>query len=78
MKAEIIKKNGDLELCFLTAQIDPPQLLKAVPRTLWPSFLIGKSSARGRGIGKQSMIWCEELAKEKNCKRVEIGGSSLF
>ena len=60
-------------VCFLTAQLDPLQLLKKVPGTFWPSFLVGESSARGRGIGKQSMIWCEELAKEMNCKRVEIG-----
>ncbi len=60
-------------VCFLTAQIDPRHLLRQVPGTFWPSILIGEKSARGRGIGKQAMIWCEELALEMNCKRIEIG-----
>lgn len=60
-------------VCFLTAQIDPRQLLRHVPGTFWPSLLIGEKSARGRGIGKQAMLWLEEIAGEMGCKRIEIG-----
>lgn len=60
-------------VCFLSAQIDPRQLLRHVPGTFWPSLLIGDKAARGRGIGKQAMLWLEEIAREMGCKRIEIG-----
>lgn len=58
---------------LLTAQIDPKQLLRHIPGTFWPSILIGEAAARGKGIGRQAMIWCEELAREHTCSRIELG-----
>jgi GNAT superfamily N-acetyltransferase len=49
---------------ILTAQIDPKQLHRKIPGTFWPSILIGEAAARGKGVGRQAMIWCEELARE--------------
>ncbi|MFZ5950727.1 MAG: GNAT family N-acetyltransferase, partial [Candidatus Rifleibacteriota bacterium] len=58
---------------LLTGQIDPKQLIKHVPGTFWPSIVIGEASARGCGAGRRAMLWCEELALEKGCGRIEIG-----
>lgn len=58
---------------LLTAQLDPRQLLRQIPGTFWPSILIGEAAARGKGVGRQAMIWCEELARELGCSRIELG-----
>ncbi|MEW6710462.1 MAG: GNAT family N-acetyltransferase [Candidatus Riflebacteria bacterium] len=58
---------------LLAGQIDPKQLIKHVPGTFWPSIVIGEASARGCGAGRRAMQWCEELALEKGCGRIEIG-----
>lgn len=58
---------------LLTAQIDAQPLLRKIPGTFWPSIVIGDSGARGKGLGKQAMKWCEELARENKCQRIEIG-----
>jgi RimJ/RimL family protein N-acetyltransferase len=58
---------------LLTAQIDPRQLLRQIPGTFWPSILIGEAAVRGKGVGRQAMIWCEELAREMSCGRIELG-----
>jgi RimJ/RimL family protein N-acetyltransferase len=58
---------------LLTAQIDPEPLLRKIPGTFWPSIVIGDPAARGKGVAKQAMKWCEEFALENGCGRIEIG-----
>ncbi len=58
---------------LLITQIDPRQLLRRIPGTFWPSILIGEAAVRGKGVGRQAMKWCEELARELGCGRIELG-----
>lgn len=62
-----------LPVGFLNGAIDPPHLHRRIPGSFWPGLVIGEEWARGQGLGRQAMIWCERLALEVHCKRIELG-----
>lgn len=57
----------------LAAEIDCPQLYNPEPGTIWPGLVIGEAGLRRRGVGRQAMVWLEKVAREQNCRRIELG-----
>ena len=54
-------------------QIDPDFLFKREAGTAWVGIVIGETSARGKGIGTQTMQHLEEQIQAKGLKRIELG-----
>ena len=64
---------NDMPVGFLTGEIDPPHLYHHEPYSFWPGLVIGDARARGIGLGKKAMEWCEEMAILSGCARIELG-----
>jgi len=58
---------------ILTGAVDPSHLWKKESKSFWPGIVIGESHARGKGAGRQTMLWCEDIAREMGCHRIELG-----
>lgn len=53
--------------------LDPDHLEKKIPGSAWVGLVIGESTARGRGIGKEVMEFLEFECENLNVKRIELG-----
>ncbi len=54
-------------------QIDPAHLYKKETCTAWIGIVIGKESARGKGVGTQALVYLEQQIRDQNFKRIELG-----
>ena len=54
-------------------QIDPQHLYREVSGSAWIGINIGEASARGKGVGTQTMRFLEEEITERGLKRIELG-----
>lgn len=68
----LIYLNGQL-VGEVNYQVDPRHLLKKETGTAWIGIVIGEESARGRGLGSQTMQYLEKQILEQGLHRIELG-----
>jgi RimJ/RimL family protein N-acetyltransferase len=54
-------------------QVDPRHLYKKEAGTAWIDIIIGEETARGKGVGQQSLRHLENEIKQQGLKRIELG-----
>jgi RimJ/RimL family protein N-acetyltransferase len=68
----LIYSDGQL-VGEMNYQIDPGHLFRKETGTAWIGINIGETSARGKGIGTQAMLYLEEQIRDQGLKRIELG-----
>ena len=53
--------------------VDPPHLFKKEVGTAWIGITIGESAGRGKGIGKEAILFLEDQIKKQGHHRIELG-----
>lgn len=63
----------DKKIGYISIDTDFFGLYKKEKNSVWIGICIGESEYRGRGIAKKAMGYIEEISKQLNQKRIELG-----
>mgnify|MGYP001545022405 CR=1 FL=1 len=57
----------------VSLEIDCEAIWRPLPGTAWFGIVIGEKEAWGQGIGREAMLYIEDLARERGATQAELG-----
>lgn len=68
-----ILEHDSVVIGEVSLHIDSPSLVRARPHTAWIGLVVGEPSARGLGVGRQAMLFIEEIARKRGAHTAQVG-----